>query len=54
MRRDDRTARRRLDEGIDRIAQLAASLSGSSDSPTPTPDDRDLLHGHDTLPKPQL
>jgi hypothetical protein len=35
IHRDDRTARRRIDEGIDRIAELAASLlSGSGPSPS--------------------
>ena len=32
IRRDDRTARRRIDEGIDRVAELAASAWGGSDS----------------------
>jgi len=32
IHRDDRTARRRIDEGIDRIAELAASSSGGTDS----------------------
>jgi hypothetical protein len=32
IHRDDRTARRRIDEGIDRIAELAASTWGGSDS----------------------
>jgi hypothetical protein len=32
IHRDDRTARRRIDEGIDRIAELAASAAGGSDS----------------------
>jgi hypothetical protein len=34
IHRDDRTARRRIDEGIDRIAELAASMAEPTHAPT--------------------